>query len=42
MLTMTSGDVLSIYATYVGGNAAKAKTDSLGKLIARRQESEVK
>jgi hypothetical protein len=42
VLTMTSGDVLSIYATYVGGNAAKAKTDSLGKLIARRQESEVK
>ena len=25
-----------------GGNAAKAKTDSLGKLIARRQEAEIK
>jgi hypothetical protein len=33
-----SGDVISIYVTYVGGNAAKAKTDSLGKLIARRSE----
>lgn len=42
VLTITSGDVLSIYATYVGGNAAKAKTDNLGKLIARRQEAEVK
>jgi hypothetical protein len=38
----TSGDVISIYVTYVGGNAAKAKTDSLGKLIARRQEAEIK
>ena len=34
----TSGDVISIYVTYVGGNAAKAKTDSLGKLLARRSE----
>jgi hypothetical protein len=34
----TSGDVISIYVSYVGGNAAKAKTDSLGKLIARRSE----
>jgi hypothetical protein len=42
VLTVTSGDVLSIYATYVGGNAAKAKTDSLGKLIARRKESDIK
>jgi hypothetical protein len=32
------GDVITIYTTYVGGNAAKAKTDSLGKLIARRSE----
>ncbi len=37
-----SGNIVSIYATYVGGNAAKAKTDSLGKLIARRQESDIK
>jgi hypothetical protein len=37
-----SGDTISIYATYVGGNAAKAKTDSLGKLIARRQEAGVR
>jgi hypothetical protein len=37
----TSGDVVSIYATYVGGNAAKAKTDTLGKLIARRQEADI-
>jgi hypothetical protein len=37
----TSGDVVSIYITYVGGNAAKAKTDSLGRLIARRQEAEI-
>jgi hypothetical protein len=36
-----SGDVISIYVTYVGGNAAKAKTDSLGKLIARRQEADI-
>jgi len=34
--------VVSFYLTYVGGNAAKAKTDGLGKLIARRQESEIK
>ncbi len=38
----TSGGVISIYVTYVGGNAAKARTDSLGKLIARRQESDIK
>ena len=30
--------VVSFYMTYVGGNAAKAKSDSLGKLIARRSE----
>jgi len=39
---VASNNVISVYVTYVGGNAAKAKTDSLGKLIARRQESEVK
>lgn len=38
----TTGDVISIFVTYVGGNAAKAKTDNLGKLIARRQESDIK
>lgn len=37
-----SGNIISIYATYVGGNAAKAKTDSLGRLIARRQEADIK
>ncbi|GAB2175793.1 hypothetical protein [Dongia sp. agr-C8] len=42
ILTVTSGDVISTYVTYVGGNAAKAKTDSLGRLIARRQESDIK
>ncbi len=36
-----SGNVISVYVTFVGGNAAKAKTDALGKLIARRQEAEV-
>ena len=36
-----SGDVISVYVTFVGGNAAKAKTDSLGKLISRRQESDI-
>jgi hypothetical protein len=30
---MQSDSVISIFNTYVGGNAAKAKTDSLGKLI---------
>jgi hypothetical protein len=39
---VATGNVISVYVTYVGGNAAKAKTDSLGKLIARRQESEIK
>jgi len=37
----TYGDVVSIYFTFVGGNAAKAKTDALGKLIAKRQEAEI-
>jgi hypothetical protein len=41
-ITIQSGDVMSVYVTYVGGNAAKAKTDNLGKLIARRQESDIK
>ncbi|MDQ7250933.1 hypothetical protein [Dongia sedimenti] len=36
-----SDNVISVYVSYVGGNAAKAKTDALGKLIARRQEAEV-
>jgi hypothetical protein len=35
---LESDGVISIYITYVGGNAAKAKTDGLGKLIARRSE----
>ncbi|HVT51274.1 MAG TPA: hypothetical protein VHE77_06895 [Dongiaceae bacterium] len=30
--------VISIYVTYTGGNAAKAKSDSLGRLIERRYE----
>jgi hypothetical protein len=30
--------VLSYYLTYTGGNAAKAKSDSLGRLIERRYE----
>jgi hypothetical protein len=30
---MQSDSVISIFNTYVGGNAAKAKTDSLGELI---------
>lgn len=34
-------DVISVYVTYNGGNAAKAKTDSLGKLIAKRQKADV-
>ena len=34
-------DVISVYVTYTGGNAAKAKTDSLGKLISRRQKADV-
>jgi hypothetical protein len=37
-----SNNVISVYVSYVGGNAAKAKTDALGKLIAKRQEAEVK
>jgi hypothetical protein len=37
-----SNNVVSVYVSYVGGNAAKAKTDTLGKLIAKRQEAEVK
>ncbi|HEY4163755.1 MAG TPA: hypothetical protein VGM59_11880 [Dongiaceae bacterium] len=32
-VVMQSDNVVSIFNTYVGGNAAKAKTDSLGKLI---------
>jgi hypothetical protein len=32
------GDMISVYVTYTGGNAAKAKTDSLGHLIERRYE----
>jgi hypothetical protein len=40
---LTSSDnVVSVYVTFVGGNAAKAKTDSLGKLISRRQAAEIK
>jgi hypothetical protein len=34
--------VVSFYMTFVGGNAGKAKTDSLGKLIARRSEETIK
>jgi hypothetical protein len=35
--TMSDSDqVVSIYLTYTGGNAAKAKLDALGKLIAKR------
>jgi hypothetical protein len=30
--------MISVYVTYTGGNAAKAKTDSLGRLIERRYE----
>jgi hypothetical protein len=37
-----SDNVIAVYVTYVGGNAAKAKTDSLGKLIARRQEADIR
>jgi hypothetical protein len=37
-----AGGVVSFYMTYVGGNAAKAKTDNLGKLVARRLEAEIK
>lgn len=36
-----SDNVIAVYVTYVGGNAAKAKTDSLGKLIAKHQEAEI-
>lgn len=35
---LESDDVVSFYMTYVGGNAAKAKIDGLGKLIAKRIE----
>jgi hypothetical protein len=35
---IAADNVISIYVTYAGGNAAKAKSDSLGKLIARRSE----
>jgi hypothetical protein len=38
---MAPKDVISVYVTYTGGNAAKAKTDSLGKLISKRQEADV-
>jgi hypothetical protein len=38
---VASENVISVYVSYVGGNAAKAKTDSLGKLIARRQEADI-
>jgi hypothetical protein len=34
--------VVSIYLTYTGGNAAKAKSDSLGRLIAKRSEALLK
>jgi len=34
--------VLSYYLTYTGGNAAKAKSDSLGRLIEKRYEDLVK
>jgi hypothetical protein len=30
--------MISVYVTYTGGNAAKAKTDSLGRLIEKRYE----
>jgi len=33
-----SDGVVSFYMTFVGGNAAKAKSDGLGKLIAKRSE----
>ena len=36
-----SDGVVSFYMTFVGGNAAKAKTDGLGKLIARRSEETI-
>jgi hypothetical protein len=40
---LTAADnVISVYVTFVGGNAAKAKTDSLGKLIAKRQEADIR
>ena len=41
--SMSEADgVISIYLTYIGGNGAKAKTDALGKLIARRSEEQIK
>jgi hypothetical protein len=39
---MSSNNVVSVYVSYTGGNAAKAKTDNLGKLIARREAAEIK
>ena len=33
---MESDGIVSFYMTFVGGNAAKAKSDGLGKLIAKR------
>jgi hypothetical protein len=33
--------LVSIYMTYTGGNAAKAKSDSLGKLIAKRSSEQI-
>jgi hypothetical protein len=42
MVKTTDGDLATIYVSYVGGNAAKAKTDNLGKLIARRMEAEIR
>jgi len=37
-----SDGVVSFYMTYVGGNSGRAKTDRLGKLIARRSEETIK
>jgi hypothetical protein len=34
--------VVSFYMTFVGGNAAKAKSDGLGKLIAKRSEETIR
>ena len=36
--TSDNDNVVSIFMTYAGGNAAKTKTDALGKLIAKRSE----
>ena len=39
MSTASDNDnIVSVFMTYAGGNAAKTKTDALGKLIAKRSE----